>query len=251
LSIITINLNNVQGLLGTIESVIIQGLIDVEFIIVDGGSTDGSLDIIKQYSHKLTHWISEPDKGIYNAMNKGLLLATGKYCLFLNSGDKLTSDSILKEAESLLSGEDIIYGDGIIEDSEGRFRRFPVPETLSFDYFYFNSLIHQSSFIKRELFDKYGMYNEANTIVSDWEFFLKTIIVNNVRTKHIPLDISIVEDKGISRIPENREVIINECNTALSRYFPQAVINLLADHKSIKSDLKWIRKMPFIDSVLP
>ncbi|MDR2910496.1 MAG: glycosyltransferase [Bacteroidales bacterium] len=93
LSIITINLNNVAGLQKTIESVVKQTFTDYEYIVIDGGSTDGSADIIKQHANKITYWVSEPDKGIYNAMNKGIRVAKGEYCLFLNSGDWLINSN--------------------------------------------------------------------------------------------------------------------------------------------------------------
>ena len=94
-SIITINYNNCEGLRRTIESVVNQTCHDFEYIIIDGGSTDGSVDVIKQYADQIDYWVSEPDKGIYNAMNKGVAVAKGEYCLFLNSGDSLHNNSAL------------------------------------------------------------------------------------------------------------------------------------------------------------
>ena len=110
LSIITINRNNAQGLRKTIESVISQTFTDFEYLIIDGASTDGSTDVIKQYEDKITYWISEPDKGIYNAMNKGILKAVGAYCLFLNSGDALSKDSILSDVFNKEYNSDILCG---------------------------------------------------------------------------------------------------------------------------------------------
>ncbi len=87
LSIITINKNNAYGLRKTIQSVINQTYSNIEYIIIDGASTDGSIDVIKKFEDKIDWWASEPDTGIYNAMNKGIKIATGDYCQFLNSGD--------------------------------------------------------------------------------------------------------------------------------------------------------------------
>ena len=97
LSIITVNLNNAVGLKKTICSVINQTFLDIEYIIIDGGSLDGSLEIIKEYEKKITYWVSEPDSGIYNAMNKGIMHANGEYLQFLNSGDWLVNDSIIEK----------------------------------------------------------------------------------------------------------------------------------------------------------
>jgi len=115
LSIISINLNNVAGLQKTIESVWPQTFTDYEYIIIDGGSTDGSIDIIKKYSDKITYWISEKDNGIYHAMNKGIEVAKGDYCLFLNSGDWLVDKKILENVFSNNHSEDILYGDMMVD----------------------------------------------------------------------------------------------------------------------------------------
>src|SRR4051812_22804100 len=97
LSIITINYNNVSGLRKTVESVVNQTSQDFEYIVIDGGSTDGSVDVLKQYAKKIKYWISEPDKGIYNAQNKGILKATGEYCHFINSGDYLVKNDVIEK----------------------------------------------------------------------------------------------------------------------------------------------------------
>ena len=102
LSIITVNLNKAKGLQKTIESVIFQTFTDYEYIIIDGGSTDGSKQIIEQYADKITYWVSEPDSGIYNGMNKGIKVAKGEYCLFLNSEDYLLSNEILQNVRNLV-----------------------------------------------------------------------------------------------------------------------------------------------------
>lgn len=97
LTIITINLNNKAGLQTTIDSVIAQTYKDFEWIIIDGGSTDGSKELIEKYTNYIKYWVSEPDKGIYNAMNKGIKVAEGEYLQFLNSGDSLFSNSVLSD----------------------------------------------------------------------------------------------------------------------------------------------------------
>ena len=108
LSIITVNKNNAAGLKQTMESVISQDFDDYEYIVIDGGSSDESTAVIRQYEHKLAYWVSEPDSGIFNAMNKGIGKASGEYCLFLNSGDALTENSLINVFSVDLS-EDIIY----------------------------------------------------------------------------------------------------------------------------------------------
>jgi acetyltransferase-like isoleucine patch superfamily enzyme len=123
LSIITINRNNAAGLRKTIESVVSQTYTDFEYIIIDGASTDDSVNIIKEYAEatlpcgeglgERLYWVSEPDKGIYNAMNKGILKANGEYCLFLNSGDWLYDNDVLNDVFSISPTEDIVYGNDV------------------------------------------------------------------------------------------------------------------------------------------
>src|SRR5208283_551554 len=177
LSIITVNLNNVSGLRKTIESVVNQKYTDYEYIIIDGFSTDGSVEVIKEFTDKITYWISETDKGIYNAMNKGIKRATGDYCLFLNSGDFFANSRILEKCFEHQFSEDIVYGNMILEES-GILMTWKIPPKLTFNDFYISSIAHPCSFIKRSLFEKTGNYNEKYKIVSDWEFFLKAIFIH-------------------------------------------------------------------------
>ena len=112
ISIVTINYNNPSGLKKTIESVVNQTWKNFEYIIIDGGSTNGDVDIIKSFDNQIDYWVSEPDKGIYNAMNKGIKKATGDFIIFINSGDNFTNSSVLEEVQSKLTSDfDIYYGD--------------------------------------------------------------------------------------------------------------------------------------------
>ena len=213
LSIITINLNNVEGLRKTIESVVSQTFTDFEYLVIDGGSTDGSVDIIKQYQDKIKYWISEPDKGVYNAMNKGILQAKGEYCLFLNSGDYLYASDVLKKLFSLQPEEDIVFGnvDNI---------RFTYPEKLKFSFMFGWTIMHPASFIKRDLFNTIGLYNDANKIASDWCFFMLALYKYDCSYKHAPVTISVFDEDGISSQPQSRELMMRERLDFYKKYFP-------------------------------
>src|SRR5690348_5936351 len=115
LSLITINLNDLQGLRKTLDSIFTQTFTDYEYIIIDGGSTDGSLEEIKKSQDKLVYWTSEKDEGIYNAMNKGIVKAKGEYTLFMNSGDYLYSEDTLNKVFENANNEDLIYGDAMVD----------------------------------------------------------------------------------------------------------------------------------------
>ena len=146
LSIITINLNNKDGLRKTIESVISQTFEDFEYILIDGASTDGSVEVISQFETRLKYWISEPDNGIYHAMNKGIKKAKGDYCLFLNSGDYLDNSTILECIFESNHKEELLYGNFMIN---GFNQTFTMPDYLSFNTFLDVSIGHHASFIKR------------------------------------------------------------------------------------------------------
>lgn len=199
LSIITVNLNNRDGLQKTIDSVVCQTFKDFEWIVIDGGSTDGSKELIEEYSDKISYWVSEPDKGIYNAMNKGIMVSHGEYALFLNSGDSLynqnTLDNVFKENIS----SDIIYGNQIQYNNEGYNLYSPPNYISSFQLISGVVIPHSgSSFIKLALFRKLGYYDEQLKVASDHKFFLLSVILNDCSTYHIDKTISYFDLSGIS-----------------------------------------------------
>ena len=161
-SIITVNYNNKDGLRATIESVVSQTFRDFEFIVIDGGSTDGSVDVLKEYDDKITYWVSEPDKGIYNGMNKGIAKATGDYLNFMNSGDCFYDDNVLQRVTDYNSQADFIVGrDYHYNERLQRGHASIQPPRTTMMHFFVATLDHQSSFIRRELFAD-SPYDESN-----------------------------------------------------------------------------------------
>ena len=199
LSIITVCFNNKEGLIDTIQSIKKQSYRDFEFIIIDGGSTDGTLEIITQYKSLFSYWVSEKDNGIYHAMNKGIIQAKGDYCLFLNSGDYLVDENVLSNVFSVCYDEDILYGN-IIKVKGKRKRVITYSEHLTFSDFYRKEPVihHQAAFINRELFSEFGFYRQDTHIIADWIFFFDSILKGNVSTKYINEIISIFDATGIS-----------------------------------------------------
>ncbi|AOZ98548.1 glycosyltransferase family 2 protein [Flavobacterium commune] len=223
LSIITINYNNKNGLKKTIESVINQTWKDFEYIIVDGGSTDGSLDIIKQYENQINFWVSEPDKGIYNALNKGINYAKGEYLLFLNGDDCLIHNEILCKINNHIKGKDLIYFDVETVDDNKK-NTIYYPHQLSFYFFYITTICHQAVFFKKDIFIKYGLFDENLKIVSDWKFIMLSIIKYNVSYKHINDVFCVFDGRGISSAKDknNKHAMlhIQERQKVLSEEFP-------------------------------
>lgn len=219
LSIITINYNNAQGLRGTIKSIISQNFKNFEYIVIDGNSSDSSKDVIEKYADKIDYWVSEPDLGIYNAMNKGIRQAKGEYLLFLNSGDYLKDSVFMQEIMDQLTGEDIIYFDLEVYYSAENIVYKSYPDSVNFEYFLTKTLPHPASFIKKRLFEKYGLYDEKIKICSDWAFFLNMIGDKKCSYKHVGSSFSVFFFDGISSAPQSVELMRKEKEEYLIRKY--------------------------------
>lgn len=220
LSIITVNLNNRDGLKKTIDSVVCQTFRDFEWIIIDGGSTDGSKELIEQYAEHFAYWVSEPDKGIYNAMNKGIKVAKGEYCFFLNSGDWLCDNQVLNNLFSRSTQADIVVGNyyrstGELLNAVGELWNGVKEEITLFTFFDYTIQHSGCAFIKRCLFDEYGLYDEKLKINSDWKWFLQAIGLGKASLEKIEIPVSIYDITGVSsmQVGERRkehDLVINE-----------------------------------------
>ncbi len=173
ISIITVVFNGANTLEATIKSIINQTYTNIEYIIIDGSSNDGTLDIIKKFDAKISKWISEPDKGIYDAMNKGIHISTGDYVWFMNSGDEIANSKVLENIILLNLDSDIYFGDTIMIDSYGNEignRRLTPPEKLNWKSFKRGMLVsHQSFIAKKEIIQP---YNLAYKFSADFEWCL-------------------------------------------------------------------------------
>jgi glycosyltransferase involved in cell wall biosynthesis len=203
LSIVTINLNDRRGLARTLASVGRQTFADRELIVVDGGSSDGSTDAIRENAAVVTDWVSEPDDGIFDAQNKGTRRARGTYCLYLNSGDELASpDALARFFDSAPPREDILYGDVVIEELDGRRRLEQSPENLTWAFFMTNTLPHQATVFRKGLFDRIGPYDTTLKVAGDYEFFLRAVVVHGATTRYVPVPLAIHPLGGVSTRPE-------------------------------------------------
>ena len=258
LSIITINYNNAEGLKKTLASVASQTYRDIEHIIVDAASTDGSVDVIRDYEsanrsyvHPLTIvWSSKKDKGIYNGMNIGIQRATGDYIQILNSGDLLAAPdvtermmaalkaqndemsrtSVLNEPLALNDGVAILYGN-MLKSYDGKtiIHRdtcggdMYTPE--SFLYFYKGTLNHDCAYIRRDLFEKYGLYNEQMKICSDWEWYVRAIVLGGEKPVYTNIDVTIFDMNGVSEsYGKNADIIKRERREYLEKILPPSVL---------------------------
>jgi glycosyltransferase involved in cell wall biosynthesis len=223
LSIITINFNNSTGLLKTIESVVNQSFIELEFIIIDGNSMDNSVEVIKKFENKTTFWISERDFGIYNAMNKGIKKAKGEFLLFLNSGDYLVNQHVISEIFSIENKPDIILGNLITKDGYV----IKLDFNINFANIWKYGAHHQAMFIKKSLFEDIGLYNDSGDITSDWQFLMLALFKYKKKYKYIDKVVSVYDMHGISADSENRIKMDNEKLIFMKEHFSNYSITIL------------------------
>lgn len=236
LSIITINYNNVEGLKKTLVSVAEQGYRDIEHIIIDGGSTDGSVDAIKEYvaanpnkdpffKHTIK-WVSEKDNGIYNAMNKGIKKATGAYIQILNSGDILAASDVTERMIAAVENAEypeLIYGNMVKYDYVSNKCLGKSGETeYSLRQYYRATINHDCCYFRRNVFDTYGLYDEKLKIVSDWKWFLQAIGLGHIKPVYVDIDVTIFDASGISE--SNLELRNKERRQVLEEVLPPAAL---------------------------
>jgi glycosyltransferase involved in cell wall biosynthesis len=203
-TVITINLNNREGLRRTMESVRMQAFSDYEYLVVDGVSNDGSLEVIDEYHNIVAKKLVEKDKGVYDAMNKGLALATGEYIVFLNSGDEFKSATTLSEIHEGCADKDFVYCDvEVFNEDNHRIRTHP--SELSTRFLLTGMICHQAIFAKRTLFEKTGSFSDAHKIYGDYDWLLRAIKKQNATTKHIPKVLVRYEEIGLSNTTDKQK----------------------------------------------
>jgi len=195
ITIVTVVFNGAATLERTLQSVLNQTYGDIEYVVIDGGSSDGTIDIIQKYADGIDYWISEADSGIYDAMNKGVAASSGDYILFLNADDCFNSSSIVSLVASAILNDTppraLYYGDVVYGNGKCFFSR------MSAALLVINTIHHQGAFYRRELFSNFK-YDASLTIGSDYELNLK-IFLNKRSTRKIPAIIAVCEALGISQ----------------------------------------------------
>lgn len=247
LSIVTINRNNAAGLDKTLSSISLQQGADFESIVIDGASTDASVETIHRYIGKIPtlHWVSEPDTGIYNAMNKGIRMASGEYVMMLNSGDWLQQPDILQQLYTQLQLHDnpeILYGSTTNIWPDGRTQPGHVSHgPFTMFSFYRGTLDHVGTCIKRTLFDRFGYYDESMRICSDWAWFMKVVVFGQIQPVHVDIDTIYFDMTGISENGgKNSRLIEQEKRKTLEATLPLLV---LADYDTYADDIILMRRI--------
>jgi len=238
----------------TIQSVISQTYYDFEYVIVDGASTDGSVEIIHRFASKFgdrLKWISEPDKGIYNAMNKGIRMSTGEYIMILNSSDIIVAPTVIEDMIAALNrcgGTEILLGNIVKKVKKRKSwkkgqKKTLVPQAIdsSMYTFYRGTIPHDAAFIRRDVFEKFGYYDEGLKICSDWKLFLKAIALGGITPLHVDLDMVLFDMSGISESGgKNRALIQQERRAYLEEIIPPSI---LKDYDLYGNDINMMRRL--------
>jgi len=247
LSIITVTLNNAPGLEKTLASVNSQAGCDFEHIVVDGASSDGSCDVIRRLSDGkvLRRWLSEPDTGIYNAMNKGIAMASGEYVQILNAGDTFCNAGTVRlELEALDKNgrPELLCGNMVKCWPDGkRYVDKGASGEHTMLYYYKGTLNHNSCLIRRDLFERFGKYDEKLKICSDWEWFVKAVPLGGVSPVYVDLDMTCFDMCGISESGGlNAGLISEERSSVLEALLPPGV---RSDYDRYSGDIMMLRRL--------
>ncbi|TVZ25579.1 glycosyltransferase involved in cell wall biosynthesis [Gillisia sp. Hel_I_86] len=244
ISFITVNLNDVEGLKRTMFSIFGQIWQKFEYIVIDGGSIDGSREFIESHSNKIDYWVSEKDSGIYNAMNKGIKAANGEYLLFLNSGDHLFGNQVLSKNIHELGFFDLVYFN-IQIINKNNVHIISYPSHLRFTDLFYGTLCHQCVFIKKTLFAEISLYDENLKIVSDWKFLILALFKFNCSYKKVDNLLSTYYSDGISADNQNEQIIMEERQRVLKKYFENFFYEMdeLNELRSTIKNLKGSKKI--------
>ena len=250
LSIITINRNNAIGIEMTMQSVASQTFKEFEYVIIDGASTDGSVEVIKKHEDGFEHlkWVSEPDSGIYNAMNKGIRMASGDYIQILNSGDCLANEDVTERMLSSLERAckpAILYGNMVkcFPDGKRMVDKCFAGQEITMLGMFTGTLNHDPAYIRRDLFEKYGYYDESLKIVSDWKWYLQAIVLGGEKPQYVDMNVTLFDMTGISET--NKELDKAERKLVLGQLLPETVLKDYEQYAFPISQIKRLRRHPW------
>jgi glycosyltransferase involved in cell wall biosynthesis len=214
ISLITVSFNSESTIRDTIDSVLTQDHPDIEYIIIDGKSKDNTTEIIKSYGGKISKWISEPDKGIYDGMNKGLTMATGEVVGMLNSDDFYFDDTIISQVAKAFSDDEVdaVFGNLVFVDPKnlkkpirsysskrwhpGKFARGFMPA-------------HPTFFVRRKYYEKFGLFKTDYKIASDYEMLIRLLYVNKLNYKYLPITMVVMRKGGVSSSGIKSNIVLN------------------------------------------
>ena len=238
ISIITVCYNE-PNLKATCESIVAQTEQNFEWIVVDGGSDVKTQRIWQEYRHRINKFVSEKDSGIYNAMNKGIRMATGEYLLFLNAGDALEDAEVIANVIKMKLDREIVYGD-VRPVGRGDGKRIQTfPDFIERSYWIRHTICHNATFVKKSLFDEFGLYDETLRIVADWKKWIELFLLRKCSYKHISVTVTKFDENGISTDPKRRWLLMKEREIILKDYFSAKEIK--KEENRVKYNNLWER----------
>ena len=226
-SIITINYNNLAGLEKTRDSILRQTYYNYEWIVIDGGSNDGSKEFIVEHADEMLYWCSEKDNGVYNAQNKGTSHATGDYCIYMNSGDIFYDEYVLEEVFSESRDEDVIYGDWVQVFHDGKEKYIEPSDDIDYAFFFVDNICHQAMFIKTSLL-KESPYDESYRLYADWAKWTE-LAYQGKKFKYIHIRICYFMMNGKST--ENEDNNARERERIIKEYYPGSLKSMMEKWK--------------------
>lgn len=241
ISVITVCLNAGNTIEDTLLSVFKQTCKNFELIVIDGASKDTTLEIIKKYWDQISYFVSEPDSGVYDAMNKGIKAASGDFLIFLNADDVFCDENVLEEvSKALEKNPDVkfLFGDcqylseGKKIDSIQRFNKFKDDFSIIL-----NNICHQSIFYHKSLFEKFGGYSMDYKIYADWDFNIKCLAQNKIRAMHLPVIVSKFQLGGICSSQKYKKICQKEKNKLIEKYFSKHSF-LIRLHNFLRKNIK-------------
>lgn len=200
ISVVTVVLNAAGSIEACIDSVLGQTYDNIEYLVIDGGSTDGTLDILARYRDKIDYQVSEPDRGLYHAMNKGVEAATGDYVYFLNSDDRFCDDAVVADVAAAIEGNppvDLVYGDVLMRSGTGEVTRQQQVSVLNRETLCRRGFCHQALFARRDAFSKTGGFSEQYRIVADGDWLARALAAG-ATSLHLDRDIAVFSRDGLS-----------------------------------------------------
>lgn len=219
-SIITVCLNEEERIEKTIKSIIDQTFTNIELVVIDGGSTDNTLNILNRYSEFIDIFIPNKKNGVYNAMNAGIIASSGDYVYFMNGGDSFNNNDILERIFVNTPDADILYGNILIKNANDDFRLKSPPPSAGINYLLGRTIPHQSSLTRRSLFKDIGLFDESFTIAADYDFFLRAIVKYSASTSYFPFTFAVWIEDGISSLEKYKHLRESERKRAQKRNLP-------------------------------
>jgi len=238
LSIVTVCRNDRDGLARTLDSIARQTFRDLEVVVVDGASTDGSAEHARGRTDLPLSVSSEPDQGPYDAMNRGIARARGEHVLFLNAGDHLAGDDVLARVYALDPHDALVPCD-LAFSRNGQRRLLPTPDRVGLPFLMAATLPHPATLVRRDLFERIGVYDLAFPISADYDFFLRAIVGHGIVPRHVPVLLSVHYHGGLSTRADSVARVHAERVAIQERHLSPLVRELYAEWKYLRDHRPW------------